>query len=314
MPISLILDVDTGTDDAVAIMLAALHPGLDLVGVTTVNGNVPLELTTDNTVRVLDHIGASVPVHSGQSRPLVRAHFPVPREDPLPGRSEVHGWHLPLPPATSAVAGSDAVEWLVETYRAATQPITLVPTGPLTNIATALTLEPRLAGLIPEMVVMGGAHETGNVTPTAEFNIWADPEAARIVLGAGVRTTLVTLDATHQALVSLDDCAAFDALGTPAATATADFVRTRIRGYDDNQPMSRAGAAPVHDALCVAALVDRSLITTRPCYVDVETHGELTVGMTVIDVAGRAMRPPNADVAFAADERGFVDLLMSTFG
>jgi inosine-uridine nucleoside N-ribohydrolase len=310
----LILDVDTGTDDAVALMLAALHPDLDLVGATTVNGNVPVDMTTENTLRVFDHIGRSVPVHRGLAAPLVRPDFPVPRDTPVPGTTRVHGDYLDIPPARSKAAAAAAVEFLIETYRNATGEIVLVPTGPLTNVAAALKLEPRLAALIPEIVLMGGGHYCGNITPLAEFNVWADPEAARVVFTCGIpRLTIVPLDATHRALLTLADCDALDALGTPAATACATFTRRRIAGYDTDQPMERPGTAPVHDALCVAAVIDRSVITTRRVHADVETHGELTVGQTVFDVAARGGKPPNADVAFDADERKFVRLLLSTF-
>jgi inosine-uridine nucleoside N-ribohydrolase len=314
MATKLILDVDTGTDDAVALMLAALHPELELVAATTVGGNVPLAYTTENTLRVFDHIGVDVPVYAGLDHPFVRADFPVPRETPPPGKTYVHGDFLDLPAAHSKAQAASAVEFLVETYRGTTDEIVLVPTGPLTNIAAAVTLEPRLVDLVPEVIIMGGAHHTGNITPRAEFNIWADPEAARLVLAAGFRKlTLVPLDATHKALVSYDDCVKFRELATPAATACATFVERRIHGYDERQPMSRRGAAPVHDALCVAALLKRDIITTSHLFVDVEVHGETTVGETVVDVAARSGREPNAHVAFDADERAFVDLLLRTF-
>jgi inosine-uridine nucleoside N-ribohydrolase len=310
----LILDVDTGTDDAVALMLAALHPALDLVGATTVNGNVPVDMTTENTLRVFDHIGRDVPVHRGMAAPLARPDFPVPRDTPVPGTTRVHGDYLDIPPARSAAAVASAVEFLIDTYRNAADEIILVPTGPLTNVAAALKAEPRLVQLIPEIVLMGGGHYCGNITPLAEFNIWADPEAARVVFTCGIpRLTIVPLDATHRALLTLADCDALDALGTPAATACATFIRRRIAGYDRDQPMERPGTAPVHDALCVAAVIDRSVITTRRVHADVETHGELTVGQTVFDVAARGGEPPNADVAFDADERKFVRLLLSSF-
>ena len=214
----------------------------------------------------------------------------------------------------SAVRETNAVEFLIETYRAATEEIVLVPTGPLSNIAAALRVEPRLAELIPRTVIMGGAHHTGNITARAEFNIWADPEAAKVVFAAGLRDlTLVPLDATHKALVSLEDCARLRELHTPAATATATFVERRIRGYDENQPMSRHGAAPVHDALCVAYLVKPAILTTSRYFVDVEVQGEATVGETIVDVAGRSGREPNMAVAFDADEQAFVEMLLKTF-
>ena len=161
---------------------------------------------------------------------------------------------------------------------------------------------------------MGGAHHHGNVTPRAEFNVWADPEAARAVIGSGVRKiTLVPLDATHQALVSLDDCARLRALGTPAGEAAARFTERRIQGYDTTQPMARPNAAPVHDALAVASIVDPAVITTQLLHVDVETEGELTVGETVVDTNFRSQREPNVHVALDADEPRFVALLLEIF-
>ena len=308
-----ILDVDTGTDDAVALMLAALHPDLELIGATTVNGNVPVEFCTENSLRVFDYIEVEVPVYQGVSRPIARDDFPIPRDEIQSSRA-VHGGYLDIPPSRSAMQSTGAVEFLVETYRAATEEIILVPVGPLSNIAEALAAEPLLKERIPELVIMGGANRYGNVTPRAEFNIWADPEAARAVLNSGVRKiTLVPLDATHQALVSLDDCAALRALGTPAGEAAARFTERRIEGYDTTQPMKRPHAAPVHDALAVASIVDRSVITTHHLHVDVETKGELTVGETVVDTNFRSGREPNVDIALDADERKFVAMLLETF-
>ena len=310
----LILDVDTGTDDAVAIMLAALHPALDLIACTTVNGNAEVEHCTDNTLRVLDYIGRSdIPVYEGLPHPLVRPDFPIPREiDDLAGR--IHGKTLPVPASARAKASKGAVEFLIETFRNASEEIALVPVAPLTNIAAALRLHPKLAELVPEVVIMGGGHEIGNVTPSAEFNVWADPEAAAIVLSAGFRKlTLVPLDATHRALVSRADCEKLRALGTPAGIATADFTEHRILAHDETQPMEVQETTPVHDALAVASLIDRSLITTRRLHVAVETAGALTVGRTVIDTHFRGGQEPQCDVAFDADGRRFVELLMKTF-
>jgi inosine-uridine nucleoside N-ribohydrolase len=310
----LILDVDTGTDDAVAIMLAALHPALDLVACTTVNGNVAVQYCTDNSLRVLDAIGRKdVPVYEGLARPLVRADFPIPRDqDDLAGK--IHGRTLPLPAATRAKADKGAVEFLIETYRNASEEITLVPVAPLTNIATALTLYPKLVERVPEIVIMGGGHEVGNVTPSAEFNIWGDPEAAAIVLAAKFRKmTLVPLDATHRALVSYADCEKLRALGTPAGMAAADFIGHRIEVHDEVQKMAVAGTTPVHDAVCVGYLVDPSIITTKRFHVAVETTGALTVGRTVIDTHFRGGGEPQCDVAFDADPKKFIDLLLKTF-
>jgi purine nucleosidase/ribosylpyrimidine nucleosidase len=309
----LILDVDTGTDDAVAVMAAALHPDLDLLGVTTVNGNVPVENCTDNTLRVLDAIGRSdVPVHEGLARPIVREGFPAPKRYERGSAKDMHGLTLPLPDPHSVKAAPSAVEFLVETLRASTSPVTLVPVGPLSNIAAALAVEPAIVEAVDEVVIMGGAHDHGNETPSAEFNIWADPEAADVVLAAPWRRlTLVPLDATHRALVSRADCEALEALGTPAGAAAATFVRQRIDAYAAGRAVAAQDAAPVHDALCIAYLLHPEVVTTRHLHVRVETQGTRTVGRTVMDTRTHDSEPPNAHVAFDADARLFVEFLTS---
>ncbi len=314
MPRKLILDVDTGTDDAVAIMLAALHPGLDLLAVTTVNGNVEIGYCTDNSLRTLDFIGrGDIPVHEGCPKPILRADFPVPRAIKKDGGMHVN--ELPVPAPTSRKADRNAVEFLIETFRAATEEIVLVPVGPLTNIAAAITADPHFARNVPEIVIMGGAHYTGNVTASAEFNIWADPEAAAIVFEAPfAKRVLVPLDATFQALVSGADCADLEALGTPAGIAASRFIGQRIKGYDRTQPMKTLGSAPVHDAVCVAFLVEPEIITTRHIHVAVETAGIHTVGRTVFDVNRRGEAPANTHVAFGADGPRFIALLKEIFG
>jgi inosine-uridine nucleoside N-ribohydrolase len=293
-------------------MMAALHPMLELVGVTTVNGNVVVEHCTDNSLRVLDFIGRSdIPVYEGLNRPLVRADFPIPRA--IKKSTGVHGTELDVPPATSRKQNKSAVEFLIETYRAATEEIVLVPTGPLSNIAAAIALDPGFVDRVPEVVLMGGAHHHGNVTPSAEMNIWADPEASASVFAAGFRKLVcVPLDATHQALVSKADCETMAAMGTPAGTAAARFIGRRIGAYDANQPTGEPGAAPVHDALCVAYLVDPSVITTRFLHVAIETQGALTVGRTVVDTNFRGEGKPNCHFAFAADRRKFVAMMLET--
>jgi inosine-uridine nucleoside N-ribohydrolase len=310
----LILDVDTGTDDAIALMLAALHPDLEPVAATTVNGNNPIANCTDNTLRVFDLLGVDIAVYEGAATPLLRDDFPIPREI-LHRDGSMHPRELPIPAPRSIKQARGALEFLIETYMVATDPITLVPVGPLTNIALAIKLEPRIVERIPQTVIMGGAHASGNTTPSAEFNIWVDPDAARIVLTAGLADlTLVPLDATHEALVTTADCERLRATGTPAAAAAAAIIESRIAAYDALQPMETARSAPIHDALCVAFLVDPGVIAGRRVHVDVETHGELTLGRTVMDVNGYFGGEPNAFVAFDADAPRFVSLLVETLG
>jgi len=310
MATKVILDVDTGTDDAVALMVAALSPDLDLVGATVVNGNTNLDSCVENTLRVFEWIGLpETPVHRGMSRPLAR-----PQPTQINPASQIHGDLLDLPPATIRAGSAHAVDWLIDTYLASDGDITLVPVGPLTNIATAIQKEPRILDRIPEIVIMGGAHDHGNSTASAEFNIWLDPEAARIVVNCGRPIRMIPLDATHRALVSGDDCRALRALGTPAGEAAARFTEKRIDGYDATQPMHRAGAAPVHDALAVCAVIDPSVVTTHFIPVDVETGGELSVGRTVCDFRFRSRKPANVHFAMDADEPKFVRMLLDILG
>ena len=305
----LILDVDTGTDDAVALMLAALSPDLELVGATTVNGNTLVHNCTENSLRVFDYIGKPIPVFEGMALPLSRP-------DIQRGETSqaIHGDLLDLPAARSKKQSQHAVDWLVDTYMQSDGDIILVPVGPLTNIAAAIRKEPRILDKIPEIVIMGGAHEHGNITPMAEFNIWVDPEAARIVVNCGRPIRMIPLDATHRALVSHTDCNRLREIGTPAAIATAIVVEKRIAGYDATQPMNRHGAAPVHDALAVCAILDPSVVTTHFIHVDVETKGELTDGRTVCDFKKRGTGKPNVHYAIDADEPKFVRMLTEILG
>ncbi|TDB73191.1 nucleoside hydrolase [Micromonospora sp. KC723] len=310
-----ILDVDTGTDDAVAILVAALHPDLDLIGVTTVSGNVPVENTTDNTLRVLDLINRSdIPVFPGLAHPIARRGFPGQRHFTPGTKGDMHGISLPLPEARTAAQSTSAVEYLLETLRRTTEQLTLVAVGPLSNIATAATIDPSIRDAVDDLVVMGGAHAHGNVTASAEFNVWADPEAANMVFSAGFpRLTLVTLDATHQALITRKDCATFAALETPAGHAAADLISRRIDAYSANHGARIAETAPVHDAVCVAYLLRPDIVTTRHLHVTVDTTGPVTVGRTVFDMRPNATGTPNAHVAFTADARMLVGLLVETW-
>lgn len=309
----LILDVDTGTDDAVAIMLAGLHPDLDLVAVSVVNGNVPVDNCTDNTLRTLDWIGRSdVPVYEGLSHPIVRDDFPTPRatkRDP-----KVHMAVLPLPPATSTKKALSAPIFLSQAFAEQPGMITLVAVGPLSNLAAAIAIDPKFPENCAELIIMGGAVNKSNITPSAEFNIWADPEAAAQVFRAPFRKiTLVPLDATHEALVSREQCEMLRALGSPASKASADIIEHRINGYEETQPTGTPRTAPVHDAVCVAALVDRDIIETKHVNVVIETLGEYTIGRTVVDHEKRTTRAPNCHVAFHAEREPFIAMLSEVF-
>jgi len=310
-PTKIILDVDTGTDDAVALMIAALSPDLELVGATTVNGNTSVDSTTENTLRVFDWIGMpDVPVHRGMSQPLARGQM-----EQRNSARRIHGDLLDLPPAAAAkLQPGHAVDWLIETYLASDGDIVLCPVGPLTNVATAIRKEPRILEKIPQIVMMGGAHDHGNTTASAEFNVWMDPEAARIVVNCGRPIRMLPLDATHRALVSREDCDRLRSLGTPAGEAAARFTLHRIDAYETTQRMHRAGAAPVHDALAVCSVIDPSIVTTQHIPVDVEVFAELSVGRTVCDFRFRSGKPANVDFAMDADEPKFVAMLLDILG
>ena len=308
MATKVILDVDTGTDDAVALMLAALSPDLELLGATTVVGNCPGIVCTENSLRVFDHIGIPVPVYQGMLEPMVRPDFEREAE------SSVHGLYLDLPEAKSKAQDMHAVDWLAETIAASDGDITLVPVGPLGNIGMLVRQYPELVKKIPELVIMGGAHHYGNSTPLAEFNIWADPEAARVVVNAGIPMRMVPLDATHKALITLDDCQQLRQLGTPAATAAATFTERRIQGYNKYQPMKIADSTPIHDALAVCAILEPDVIKTEFVHVDVETNGGLTDGVTVCDFGRRSRKEPNCHFAIDADNKLFKEMLFDILG
>ena len=315
MTTKVIIDCDTGSDDAVAIMAAALHPALELIAVTTVNGNVPLENTTDNSLRVLDAIGSTVPVHPGSPRPLIRPDFPIPRDVLNAGREEFQKRKLDLPDPVSTASAQGAVDALIAHYLGADGPDTvLVAVGPLTNVAAALAAEPRLAARIPRLVIMGGARGWGNVSATAEFNFWVDPEAAAGVLSAGIADVLILpLDATHDAALTRAHCDRFESLGTAGAVATAALVRQRIDTYPGSEH-TPFDAAPVHDALCIAALVRPDVLThVLSAATTVETAGMHSIGALVVDDRSWSPVPHNARVALRADADIFADFLSEAF-
>lgn len=316
MTIRLVIDCDPGTDDAFAIMLAALHPATKLLAISTVNGNVALHHATENALRVLDHIGANVPVFAGASRPLVRPDLPISRDVLNADNPKFHVTELALQPSTTEVQEVPAVRMLIDTFLdPANADVVLVAIGPLTNIALALQQEPRLAERIPRLVLMGGAHVGGNVTATAEFNLWADPEASRAVLAAGLREIVVLpLDATHSAPLTVGDADAFAALGTPAGDAAAMLLRHRIAYDQTPQDLKDEPSAPVHDPLCVAYLIRPEVITSSGAFpVTVETTGEHTLGQLIVDSRPWSKDPVTATVAFSASVDVFREVLTEAF-
>lgn len=276
----IILDADPGHDDAVAILLALGNPNIDLLGVTTVGGNQSLEKVTYNARAVLEAAHATdIPVHAGCDRPIVREQEVAAS---IHGESGLDGVVLPEP--TRPLDEGHAVNWLIDTIMtAAPKSITLVPTGPLTNIAMAVRLEPRIVDRVKEVVLMGGGYHVGNWSAVAEFNIKVDPEAAHIVFNESWPVTMVGLDLTHQALCTPEVQHRIDGLGTDLAHFVSGLMDFFRKTYQDNQDFIDP---PVHDPCTVAYLIDPSVVKTRRCPVDVELHGELTLGMTVADFRG----------------------------
>ena len=303
----IILDCDPGQDDAVALFLAMSSPDeLEILGITTVAGNVPLELTQRNARMMCDLAGRkTLGVYAGCERPLVRE--PITAEY-IHGETGIDGLDIFEP--QTPLKDQHAVEFIIGTLLAADEDsVTLVPTGPLTNIASAIDREPALLSHVNEIVLMGGAmREGGNRSPSAEFNIQADPHAADIVFNCGRPVTAFGLDVTHQVLSTRERVARIGALGNPVADATAGMLGF-FHGFDSKKYGSEG--APLHDPCTVAYLLEPGLFTSKRCNVSVETESELTIGHTAVDFWFVTDRPINTNWAYEVDADGFYELLTS---
>jgi purine nucleosidase len=295
MALKLILDCDPGLDDALALLLAHGDPNLELIAVTTVGGNVSLENTTRNALQLRDYLGfADVPVAAGATGPL---------SGPLRNAEDVHGasglGNVVLPAATGATSEVPAVELIIQTLKDAPGTIHLVATGPLTNIALALKTEPRITEWAASFIIMGGSYTRGNTTPAAEFNIYADPEAAAAVFAAGWTVVMVGLDLTLQAIVHEGIVSRMHALGALGSDLVAPLATFWTNPLDDEWD----GQA-LHDVCAVAYLARPDLFVSRPARVNVEITGEFTRGETVVDFHSAK---PNAIVPTKLDVDGFWD-------
>ena len=317
-----ILDVDTGTDDAIAIMTALNAPELDVIGICSVNGNRGVDFTTENTLRVVEYMGRTeVPVYRGCSLPMVVSLTPgrrkqIPYTGPEDPEDNVHGDYIELPPASIKEQPVHAVVWLIDTLMKSEGDIIIIPVGPLTNIAMALRLEPRIAKKIKRIVLMGGGYREVNITPCAEFNFWIDPEAAKIVMNSGCEITMVPLDATHAASVPVELADKFRKIGTKACIASADIIKQRWNAYKNWQPMDDINTVPVHDALAVCAVINSQVLKdVKKVHVDVDISGGLADGQSVCDVEKREKHAlPNAEVALSADAALFAQMLETILG
>ena len=315
-----ILDCDTGLDDAIAIMLAVPH--LDVLGITAVAGNCAVEYAARNSLKILEAVGAAdgIGVYQGSARPLVAAPRPV---------STVHGAHglgdIELPEPVHALQPEHAVDFIVRTAMA-TDGTTIIATGPLTNVAEALNREPRLTARLDEVIMMGGSVLGGSITPAAETNVSADPEAAHIVFGSGVHVKMAGVNLTRQCTYTLEQVEELRGIGTRAADLAADLASYYAR---HGTRSVGARSCRINDACAVAWAIEPALIRSAPMHVDVELSGALTRGMTVcdsrhlmgtdpkVDIEREAQREPmgeapNAEVALELDFPAFRELLSST--
>ena len=302
-----ILDVDPGHDDAVALMLACGHPDLDLLAVTTVAGNVTIEKTTRNALRVLSLVGyTDVPVGVGAPEPLER---PLHTAEDIHGKSGLDGPEE-IPHADFESDESGAVALIADTLRASTEPVTLIPVGPLTNIAAFLREHPGLKDRVARISLMGGSMGLGNTTPAAEFNIYVDPEAAREVFESGLPITMSGLDVTHQAGAGPRERERLRATGR-VGHVVAGFLDFFAATYES---VFGFDAPPLHDPVAVAAVLEPGLLKTRPMRVDIECESDLTRGETVCDFYGVTGKEPNAEVGVELDREGFFRLLYGALG
>lgn len=301
--IPVVLDCDPGHDDAIAIMLAAAHPSIRLLAISTVAGNQTLPKTTLNARRVCTLAGITdVPIVSGLARPL--AQDPIVAAD-VHGESGLEGPHFG--PPTVPLSSTDGVGYLRDLLRGRADPVTVVAVGPLTNIAALLLAAPDVADRIAEIVIMGGSTERGNSTPYAEFNIYADPEAAAVVLRSGVPVTMCGLNVTHRALADERVLRRIAAIGGPLATACVELLSFFAATYRE---LYGFAAPPVHDPVAVARVIDPGIVGCVRTRVDIELAGGHTRGATVIDLHARTGREPNALVATDLDADRFWDVVV----
>ncbi|MBQ4505675.1 MAG: nucleoside hydrolase [Firmicutes bacterium] len=313
-----ILDVDTGSDDAVALLLAILSERFDILGITVCWGNSDVETCTSNTLQVVDLLGSDIPVYQGCPEPMVR-HLSRGRVfNNAPNRTSIvkngkeyktHPGTLPIPPATSLKQSLHACSFLVETIKNSPEKITLIPTAPLTNMGMALRMDPSIAENVEEIVLMGGAVGTGNASACAEANFFHDPEAAKIVIDSGIKIRIVPLNATRSAGLYREDAARLIALGTAAGKLAGDLVNMRSDASDVMQTRGGKGE-PIHDALAVAWLLDEGVITeAREEKCDVDINGGACDGQMIVDTRLGYEHAPNATVAYKADRQRFMEIL-----
>lgn len=298
--IKVILDCDVGHDDAIALMLGAAHPRIDLLGICAVAGNQILKKTLTNTLNVVQHLDLDIPVYAGMDRPMVRKQMVA---------GEIHGeTGLDGPvfgPLKVKEKKEHAVNFIIGTLMETEEKITLVPVGPLSNIGMALRLEPGITDKIERIVLMGGAYGLGNYTPAAEFNILADPEAAHVVFSSGVPIVMMGLDLTNQALADMSVIERMESIGNKAGKLFGDMMRFTF----ETQRMFGLTAGPVHDVTAMAYVVEKEIFETKPAYVEVCLDKGPCYGRTVCDFFRTNGREPNALVGMGLNLDRFWNLV-----
>lgn len=298
----IILDCDPGHDDAVAIVMAGKHPSIDLLGITVVAGNQTLEKTSDNALRVCEYVGIDVPVYKGCAIPMVRKKQVI--ADDIHGESGLDG--PVFEPLKRTVEDKHAVNYIIDTLMDSDEKITIVATGPLTNVGMALRMEPRIVDKIEEIILMGGAYQLGNVTPAAEFNIVADAEAAYIVFTTGLPIVMMGLDLTRQALCYPEIIERMDKIQTKSAKLFVDLMR--FFSATQKKVFGWAGG-PLHDPTCIAYLIDPTCIETRDMFTEVELRSEKCYGRTLCDYFHTMDEEPNSKVCVTLDREKFWDIV-----
>ena len=297
----IILDCDPGHDDAVAIMLAAINPKIELLGITVVAGNQKLEKTVNNALKVCNHLNLDVPVYSGMSRPMIREQLIA---DDIHGETGLDG--PKFEELKIKAEDKHAVNFIIDTLMNSDEKITLVPTGPLTNIGMAIRFEPRIIEKINRIVLMGGSYQLGNMTPAAEFNILADPDAAHIVFSSGVKLVMMGLDLTRQASATKEVVEKIKSLNNKASKLFVDLMeffaasQKNIFGWT---------APPVHDPTTIAYIIDPECIEVKPMFCEIELWSERSYGRTLCDYFGILKKKPNVDVAVKLDFDRFWNLV-----
>ena len=297
----IILDCDPGHDDAVAIMLAAINPKIELLGITVVAGNQKLEKTVNNALKVCNHLNLDVPVYSGMSRPMIREQLIA---DDIHGETGLDG--PKFEELKIKAEDKHAVNFIIDTLMNSDEKITLVPTGPLTNIGMAIRFEPRIIEKINRIVLMGGSYQLGNMTPAAEFNILADPDAAHIVFSSGVKVVMMGLDLTRQASATKEVVEKIKSLNNKASKLFVDLMEFFAASQKNVFGWS---APPVHDPTTIAYIIDPECIEVKPMFCEIELWSERSYGRTLCDYFGILKKEPNVDVAVKLDFDRFWNLV-----